>query len=64
MTASKGPEELLVREVRSEVDAASRSVAEGAPVVLDWIWEAEMRLRKKALELARCSEAGSVGVGR
>lgn len=47
MTASNGPEELLLSEVRSEVDAASRSVAEGAPVVLDWIWEAEMRLRRR-----------------
>lgn len=46
MTASKGAEaaEPEAKVVRSVVLEARRSVAEGAPVALDWIWEAEMRL--------------------
>jgi hypothetical protein len=46
MTASKGPVEEAPpgRAVRSVVEDARRSVAEGAPVDVDWICEAEMRL--------------------
>lgn len=44
--ASKGPllESLPERAVRSWVEAPRRSVAEGAPEALDWIWEAEYSL--------------------
>lgn len=45
MIASKGPlESPAERAVRSWVEAPRRSVAEGAPEALDWIWEAEYRL--------------------
>lgn len=48
MMASNGPpdEADVGREVRSVVDEARRSVAEGPPVdAVDWIWAAEKRLR-------------------
>ena len=43
MMASKAPEE-FEREVRSDVEPPSRSPADGAPVEVDWICEAEKRL--------------------
>lgn len=44
MMASKGPED-AGRVERSGVDEARRSVAEGPPVAVPWIWDAEKRLR-------------------
>jgi hypothetical protein len=43
MMASKAPEEVESEE-RSVVDEARRSPAEGPPVEVPWIWEAEKRL--------------------
>jgi hypothetical protein len=53
MMASKAPVEPeaappVGREVRSVVDEARRSPAEGRPLLeVDWIWEAEKRLRRE-----------------
>ena len=46
MTASKAPPEVgPAVAVRSVVEDARRSVAEGAPVWEDWIVDAEINLR-------------------
>lgn len=43
--ASKAPEAApLGRDVKSVVDEASKSVADGPPAAVDWIWEAEKSL--------------------
>lgn len=54
MTASKGPDEEVVfgRAVRSVVEEARRSVAEGPPVEVCWICEAEMTLHVTLSEVA------------
>jgi hypothetical protein len=42
--ASKAPEEVVEREVRSDVEPPRRSPADGPPVEVDWICDAEKRL--------------------
>ena len=54
MTASKGPDEAEApgREVKSVVEAPRRSVAEGPPLEVDWICEAEISLSERKRKLA------------